>query len=1040
MKKFLIVYIFLLFLPSLPIIAQSSSDTRQNQLIDSLFNVLKTAKDTTEVNTLNALSKQYKSIANYEQALQYAKQARQKAEKAGFKKGMADAANNVGVAYWSTADYDSALEHFLLAYKLYQQINYKKGMGNSLNNIGLIYWNQGNYEKTLEYYFKSLKIREEIEDKAGVGMSYSNIGNIYLGMGNNEKALDYYFKSLKINEEIGNKYMQGTCLNNIGVTYGNQQNQKKALEYHFKSLKINEEIGDKKAIAQSYNNIGLMNHHLGNYKDALDNHLKALRINKEIGNLQGTAITSNNIGNIYIDQGKFEDALFYNQASLMLCKKMGFKAGILDVYASLSNLFEKKGDYKSALEYHKLQTAIKDSMLNEESTRQIADMNFKYDSEKKDKAIQLLNKEKETQASVAAAESIRQRGILISILIVLFLVIVFTLFVYRSFKQKQRLSEELEKLSIVASETDNGVLICGPNGEIEWSNTGLTRLLGYTFEEMKKRGNTIAELSSNPDIKQVIQQSITNKKTSTYQVLNITKDGKERWIQSTLTPILDRNSNIKKLVIIDTDISERKKFEEQLSKQNEILEEKVKERTAELVRRNEEIEKMYNDIQVLSEIGQEITSTLNLEKVLDTVYKKVNSLMDATEFGVGIYNPQKQSIDLNYYIYESKRMINTSEMAVSMADKNRLSVWCVDNKMPVFINDIQNEYHNYISNLDSYKGEGKLLLESVICLPLVVEDKLVGIISVQSPKKNAYSHNHLDILQTLASYIAIALDNARLYNNMEDEIKVRTKEIEKQKTLVEDKNLKITDSINYALRIQQAILPSQQMISSILPDSFIFFKPKDIVSGDFYWAYALDQHQILVAAVDCTGHGVPGAFMSIMGFNLLEQIVKEQKIHEPALILNELSSSVVRSLKQTDQVGSLKEGMDIALCKIDYRNYELEYAGAHNPLNLVRNGTIAEVKANSRAIGISLANSTPFTNHKLQLEKGDCIYIFSDGYADQKGGPNNRKFFYQPFQQLLLDIHQQNMKEQEKSLERTIYAWKGEREQIDDMLVIGVRV
>lgn len=773
---------------------------------------------------------------------------------------------------------------------------------------------------------------------------------------------------------------------------------------------------------------------------------------------------------------------------------------------------------------------------------------------------------------------------------------------------------ELEKLSIVASKTDNGVLICGPHGEIEWANAGLTRLLGYTFEELKQKGNTIEELSSNPDIRQIIHQSIENKKSSTYQVLNITKDGQERWTQSTLTPILDESGNIKKLVVIDTDISERKKIEEMLSEKNmemelshktililselgqkitstlsiekivektyiginrlmeadifcigihnkrnntiefpgflekgekfdssydlnddtrlpvicfkrqqeivindyeneykqynsyipspiagerpestiylplffnkkvigvinagsfrknaytdyhlnilknlavyiaiaiqnaelyETLEEMVKARTAELVNKKEEVEKTYHNIQILSEIGQEITSTLNLEKILDTVYKKVNSLMDATIFGIGIYHPDRNCIEYKLAIENGKKY---EVYERDMNDKNQLPVWCIENRQSVFINDVYEEYSKYI---DHYAVQIKRLEDgtdeignplSIIYLPIQLKERVIGVIAVQSTKRNAYTQNHLEILQTLASYIAIALDNARLYDNMEGEIKARTQEIENQKILVEEKNLKITDSISYALRIQQAILPSQQMISSILPDSFIFFKPKDIVSGDFYWAHPIDQHQILFAAVDCTGHGVPGAFMSIMGYNLLEQIVKEQKIYEPAHILNELSSSVIRALKQTAQVGSIKEGMDIALCKIDYKNYELEYSGAHNPLTLIRNKTIVEIKANRKAIGISSANPTSFSNHKIKLEKGDCIYIFSDGFADQKGGANNEKFFYQPFRELLLSIHEQSMNEQEQTLEKVIYEWIGEREQIDDMLIIGVRV
>ena len=264
--------------------------------------------------------------------------------------------------------------------------------------------------------------------------------------------------------------------------------------------------------------------------------------------------------------------------------------------------------------------------------------------------------------------------------------------------------------------------------------------------------------------------------------------------------------------------------------------------------------------------------------------------------------------------------------------------------------------------------------------------------------------------------------------------------IDKLKTQVEYRHKEIIDSVHYAKKIQQAILPSQELIYSFLPDSFIFFKPKNIVSGDFYWAHRIDENQVLFAAVDCTGHGVPGAFMSIMGYHLLEQVIMEHKMVEPALILNQLSKSVVKSLKQTNELGSVKDGMDIALCKIDYKNYELEFAGAHNSLYLIRDGVLTETKADRKSIGISLSKSDHFFNHKIKLEKGDCLYIFSDGFVDQKGGPDNNKFFYQPFKQLLIDIHQLSMQDQKQKLEKIISAWKGDKEQIDDILVIGVRI
>ncbi len=262
--------------------------------------------------------------------------------------------------------------------------------------------------------------------------------------------------------------------------------------------------------------------------------------------------------------------------------------------------------------------------------------------------------------------------------------------------------------------------------------------------------------------------------------------------------------------------------------------------------------------------------------------------------------------------------------------------------------------------------------------------------------------------------------------------------IEQLKAQVEYRHKEIIDSVHYAKKIQQAILPSYEMVNSLLPDSFIFFKPKNIVSGDFFWVHRVNEHQILFAAVDCTGHGVPGAFMSIMGYHLLEQVVKENHIYQPALILDELSKLVIKSLKQTNELASVKDGMDIALCMVDYQNYTLEYAGAHNSLYLIRDGILNETKADRRSIGISLSKSLLFTNHKIKLEKGDYLYVFSDGFADQKGGSNNDKFFYQPFRDLLTAIHKLPMQEQRQKLEKVIIEWKGDKGQIDDMLVIGL--
>lgn len=286
---------------------------------------------------------------------------------------------------------------------------------------------------------------------------------------------------------------------------------------------------------------------------------------------------------------------------------------------------------------------------------------------------------------------------------------------------------------------------------------------------------------------------------------------------------------------------------------------------------------------------------------------------------------------------------------------------------------------------------------------------------------------------------------------LEIQVKERTHEIEEQKKVIEEKNKDITDSINYAKRIQDAILPSKELKRQLFPESFVLFKPKDIVSGDFYyfakaegWDRSHGNGKRIIAAVDCTGHGVPGALMSVIGNNVLNQVVLEHGITRPAEVLQRLDAGV-RALLKKNKEGQAQDGMDIALCCFDGQpdNYAFEYAGAQRPLWIVRHdtGQPEEIKADKFSIGGTHAGDKKiFTNHTVRVKKGDCIYIFSDGYADQFGGNEGKKFMSRKFKDLLASIHQLPMDEQEKALDDAIEKWRGNTVQVDDILVIGVRI
>lgn len=265
-------------------------------------------------------------------------------------------------------------------------------------------------------------------------------------------------------------------------------------------------------------------------------------------------------------------------------------------------------------------------------------------------------------------------------------------------------------------------------------------------------------------------------------------------------------------------------------------------------------------------------------------------------------------------------------------------------------------------------------------------------------------------------------------------IEAQKLEVDKQKETIEETHKEITDSIAYAKRIQSAILPPNSLIAEHLPNSFVLYKPKDVVAGDFYWLEYKDGKTIFAAA-DCTGHGVPGAMVSVICNNALNRSVREFGYVEPNEILNKARELVVQEFEKSEE--EVKDGMDIALCSL--KGKTLHYAGANNPLWIVRNGEIIETKADKEPIG-KFENSSGFTNHTFELEANDSFYIFSNGYVDQFGGDKGKKFKTKALRELLLSIRDHSMSDQKDLIDKAFEDWRGPLEQIDDVCFIGVRV
>lgn len=709
----------------------------QNDEIDSLILILKHQKDdSNKVNTLNKLSWENMSMGDYEKSIENSKNALLLAEKLKYKKGIANAYNNLGNIFSERGELNEATNYYEKALKIRKEINDKKGISISYNNFGTIFEAQGNYLEALNSYFSSLKIKEEINDKKGISVSYNNIGSIYEKQGNYEEAIKYHFASLKIKEEIGNKKGIAISYDNIGNIYSGKGNFKEALQNHLISLKIRNEIGDKRGIASCYKNIGTDYFIQNKFTEAIQNYSKSLEISREIGDKSGIVSCYNKLGKIYTLENKLSESRIFLNKGLELSLEQGTKEETRESYLNLSKLDSAQNNIKQSLANFKLFILYRDSIINEENTKKAMQTNFKYEYEKKvaSDSIKNINEKKIKDAQIIAQSAqIKQEQIKRYVLYGgFFLVIIFSGFIFNRFKLTQ--------------------------------------------------------------------------------------------------------------------------------KQNTIIEQ------------------------------------------------------------------QKSEVE------------NQRELA----------------------------------------------------------------------------------------------DNRR-------------KLAEEQKQIIETKNKEIIDSINYAKRIQNAMLTGHSYLKDCLTISkeknthypyFILFKPKDIVSGDFYWFYK-NQDSLFYMTADCTGHGVPGGFMSMLGINLLNEIVIEKGIHDPGLILNKLREDIIKSL--TTDEGFTRDGMDGVLCKLDLKNNILEYASSNNSFYILRNNQIIKHKPQKMPIGFS-EELKPFITQSIKLNPNDKIYTFTDGYADQFGGVKGKKFLYRQLEETIISIGEKPLNEQMEILEKTFNAWKGDLEQVDDVCMISIQI
>jgi serine phosphatase RsbU (regulator of sigma subunit)/Tfp pilus assembly protein PilF len=709
--QFIIPLIFLLCFLQIP---------AQNQVkIDSLQNVLRTAKhDSVRMKCMIKLAAEYRH-SDPAGSVQLAKNALSIAMQIKHLKGKADALHVLGTAYSNKASYDTALTYLNESLKIRRSTKDKHGESVTTNNIGLVYYSRGDLENALKFYLISSKIDEDLNDKEGVASSYNNIGLILMNQKNFEKALDYYNQALNLYEEMNFKRGIAAAYSNIAGVYYYQRKLPEAADMFRKAMVIYEELGNKRGIATMCSNIAELYNVLDKPREAVSYDEKAIQLEEELGNKYGIVFACLSTSKTFLLLNDYNKAENYLQRAINLSRELKTQKQLSEALLLMAEVKNKKEDYKQAVKYLYNHIEVNDSILNSENSARITEMQTLYETDKKNKEIDLLKKEKTIQSLKQSALETKSRNTNITIVIALAFIVAIGFLGYKRYKEKQ--------------------------------------------------------------------------------------------------------------------------------KANLLLEQK-----------NQNIEKQKTEIEEKS-----------------------------------------------------------NELAL--------------------------------------------------------------------------------------------------------------------------KNKEITDSIRYAQRIQNAILPSDDRLLQLLPNSFVFFKPKDIVSGDFYWVEPWGS-SVLVAAVDCTGHGVPGAMMSVVSSNLLNQALNEFGLVQPHLILNSLNKGIAKNLQRSGDA-SIKDGMDISLVSIDFTLKKMQYAGVNNSAYVVREKQIKEIKAEKNSIGTYYENPAfSYTLQNVELQKNDMVYLFTDGFADQFGGESGKKFKYKPLLQLLTEIADLNGQEQKQILDQRFENWKGNLEQVDDVCIIGIRV
>lgn len=923
----------------------------------------------------------------------------------------ADAIISLALCAWDEGLEEEMLQpYFSELHTLSERLRYQKA--NAYWLLGMArYFEKRNTTKFSKYAFDALESMNKFQDTVGRGLVEKSIATYHFYTADYALANRYYTQALQRFESVKNLPQTAWTLYSMAILYGYEGNYVFSLSRQFKALRIFEQLTINHGIAASNEDLAVALMQIGSSSKALEYLSKAAAIY----DTPKSNLDKERLSNIFVmiasckeQQGSLVEALEYLGKAKQISP---FPKTVLGIVAKsshadvLAQIAKKQDNKRLAAEYFQEAFRVLDSGgihgndLNFALYR-IASLEFQggdiTQAEQNfhrmmERSLQSNDKRNSARAMLWLGKiALRQEN----------------------FANAERFAKE----AFAAAENI---------GQLEFA-TSSAELLSTLFE---KQGNTGASLQyakiarkykdSIATLERAQQlagmEALYNLDRERVQLENLRRDNEIQVLATQRLRWLLFGGALALVAVVGFLIT--------LARVNQ------RRRIA-----NEELARQTERIRAISRIGAEIAANLNIEDVIVMIYSYVNQLMDAPIFNIGEYLPYQGAIQMRYLIENGDFL---PPPRVNMADIERPAVRCVQTKAPIVIND---------GNIPVLVGAKP---ESLVYVPLINGNKVIGVFSVQSFQKNSYPPENVDMLVAISAYIATAITNANAFTR----IKSQQAELEEQAAVIQlnnaalsERNInlerlteKIRENIAYAQTIQQAVLPTEQELSEYLPNHFILYKPSEVISGDFYWMQRME-FSTLVAVVDCTGHGIPGAFMSMIGNDLLNQIVLEKNITNPAWILTELHYAVRHALRQTNDLSSNQDGMDVCLCRIDHDG--ITFAGARRPLYIVQNGELLELAGDTKPIGgFQREAKRVFTSKRLDLDmsKKTMLYLTTDGYADQHNAERT-KFGIRELSKLFVEIANNDMRKQQQLLEDALAHHQGKIVQRDDITIMGIRL